>query len=56
VNGRTVKKSYRLKLHDLIVVDALERFVDGGVLQDSPCVPVDIRYEADDYAVVYKPK
>jgi 23S rRNA-/tRNA-specific pseudouridylate synthase len=56
VNGHCVKKSYALKVGDTISLEPLERFVDGGVLEESPVFPVDIRYEAEDYAVVYKPK
>lgn len=56
VNDKAVKKSYKLKDGDVVMIESLERFLDGGILEESPEIELDIRLEKDDYLVLYKPK
>lgn len=56
VNWKETKKSYQLKPHDTIELLSMERFLDGGVLAESPVVELDVRLEKEDYLVLYKPK
>lgn len=53
---RLVKKSYILKDGDTIFIDSVERYLDGGILTESPVIPLDIRREKENYLVLYKAK
>ncbi len=55
-NERVLKKSYKLKDGDEVLIDNLERFIDGGILEECPARDLDIRLEKKDYMVIYKPK
>ena len=54
--GRLIKKSYKLKDGDEVIIDNLERFVDGGILDECPAWDIEVRLEKEDYMVIYKPK
>ena len=56
VEWKTIKKSYKLKEWDLIEIESLERYVDGGVLDECAKWDIDVRLESDDYMVIYKPR
>lgn len=56
INWKPAKKSYQLKVNDKIEVMSIERFLDGGILTESPVIELDIRLEKEDYLVLYKPK
>ena len=56
LNGTATKKSKKLKPWDTIIIESLERFLDGGVLEEAPNVPLVIKKEETDYLVIYKPK
>jgi len=56
VNDMLVKKSYKLKPRDIVLIKDFSRFLDGWILEEAPAFPLDIRYEADDYLVIYKSK
>lgn len=51
-----VKKSYKLQEDDQVHIENLERFLDGGILEECPEVTMDIRSEKEDYLIIYKPK
>lgn len=55
VNGRRVKKSYKLKAWDTIVCDSRERFDDPWLLLESPRIEINVVYENDDYMIIDKP-
>lgn len=50
------KKSYTLQEGDKVCIAAFMRYLDGGILDETPVRAIDIRYETDDYLVLYKPK
>lgn len=52
----SVKKSYKLVPWDCIWIESMERFIDGGVLDEAPAWEIDVRHEEKDYLVLYKPK
>ncbi len=56
VNGRVVKKSYKLKEGDKIQLDNLQRFLSSDILEDLPFIDLEIKFEKEDYLVIYKPK
>jgi 23S rRNA-/tRNA-specific pseudouridylate synthase len=51
-----LKKSYKVKSGDAIVIENLERFIDGGVLEEAAWVAMPIVHEETDYVVINKPK
>ncbi len=56
VNGKIVKKSYKLKLGDRISIDDLERYVSPVMLAESPDIAIPIVLDKEDYLVIHKPK
>lgn len=50
------RKSYKLQEDDQITIATFMRYLDGGILDETPARDIDIRHETDDYLVVYKPK
>lgn len=50
------KKSYLLQPDDQITIATFMRYLDGGILDETPQWDIDIRYETDDYLVIRKPK
>jgi len=51
-----VKKSYKLKPGDAIVIDNMERYLDGGILEEAAYIDIPIVKEEEDYLVINKPK
>ena len=56
LNGSSTKKSRKLQYNDTITIESLERFLDGGILEEAPNVALKILKEQTDYMVIYKPK
>lgn len=56
VNGKTAKKSLKLKVWDRIVIDSLERYLSAEVLDEAPNVEIPIVMEEKDFLVINKPK
>ncbi|MBQ9553703.1 hypothetical protein IJU97_01740 [bacterium] len=56
VNGKAVKKSFKLKMGDKIVIDNLERYLSPILLEEAPRIDIPIIKEEDDYLVINKPK
>jgi len=50
------KKSYTLQPNDEIIIATFIRYLDWGILDETPARDIDIRYETTDYLVVYKPR
>ena len=50
------KKSYMLKNGEKINIESMQRYIDGGILQEANRVDLEIKLEEDDYLVIYKPK
>jgi 23S rRNA-/tRNA-specific pseudouridylate synthase len=50
------KKSYTLQTDDHITIATFMRYLDGGILDETPEWDIDIRHETDDYLVIWKPK
>lgn len=56
VNNKAIKKSYKLKNGDAIVIDNITRFLWSEILSEAPVITLEIVHEKDDYLVLYKPK
>jgi len=56
VNNRPIKKSYKLKNGDIIIIDNMTRFLWSEILSEAPVIDLEIVHEKDDYLVLYKPK
>ena len=56
VNGRAVKKSYKMKNNDKIEIDELERYISPIILDEAPEINIPILIEEEDYLVINKPK
>jgi len=56
LDDKVIKKSYKLKPHDIILIDDLQRFLWSEVLSESPDIAIPIIKETDDYLVIHKPK
>ncbi len=56
VNGKLVKKSYKLKEGDIIQIDNLQRYLEPVILEEAPKIDLPILLEKQDYLVIYKPK
>lgn len=56
VNGKVVKKSYKLKDWDNIKIDELERFLSPIILDEAEKIDIPIVHEEKDYIVINKPK
>ena len=56
VNNKNVKKSYKISKNDKIIIKKINFYNSYKCLAESPLVDIDIKFETDDYAVVYKPK
>ncbi len=53
---QVLKKSYKVRQWDKIIIDDLQRFLDGGILEEAVWIPIPIVEETDDYVVINKPK
>ena len=56
VNGKTVKKSYKLKSWDNIQIDELERYLSPIILDEAEKINIPIVREEEDYIILNKPK
>lgn len=56
VNNHPIKKSYKLKPGDVVIIDNISRFLWSEILAESPQIDLPIVVEKDDYLVLYKPK
>jgi 23S rRNA-/tRNA-specific pseudouridylate synthase len=50
------KKSYTLQTNDQVAIKSFMRYLDGGILDETPIWEIDIRHETPDYIVLRKPK
>ena len=56
VNGKIVKKSFKLKVWDKIQIDELERYLSPIILDEAEQVDIPIVLEKEDYLILNKPK
>lgn len=56
VNGKTIKKSFKLKANDEVEIDDLERYLSNEILKESPNINIPIVYEKEDFLIIKKPK
>ncbi len=56
VNGKVVKKSYKLKNWDNIQIDELERYLSPIILDEAEEIDIPIVREEEDYLILNKPK
>ena len=56
VNGKAVKKSYKLKNWDRVEIDELERYLSPIVLDEAENIDIPIVREEEDYIILNKPK
>lgn len=56
VNDTIVKKSYKLREWDTIVIDDLKRYLDSSMLEDAPKIDIPIVYETANILIINKPK
>lgn len=56
VNGKVVKKSYKLKNWDNIQIDELERYLSPVILDEAEEIDISIVREEEDYLILNKPK
>lgn len=55
-NSFVPKKSYTVQTGDVVTIASFLRYLDGGILDETPEWEIDIRHETDDYLVIWKPK
>ena len=56
VNGKVVKKSYKLKPSDKVQIDELERYLSPIILDEAEEIDIPIVREEEDYIILNKPK
>lgn len=56
IRAKAVKKSYKLKNWDEIVIDDLKRYISPVILDEAPNIDIPIVLEKEDYIVLNKPK
>ena len=56
VNGKVVKKSYKLKSGDKVQIDELERYLSPIILDEAEKIDIPIIREENDYVILNKPK
>ena len=56
VNGKVVKKSYKLKSWDKVQIDELERYLSPVILDEAEKIDIPIVREEADYLILNKPK
>jgi len=56
VNGKVIKKSYKLKNNDIVEIDDLSRYLSPIILDETPDIDIPIVLEKPDYLVINKPK
>lgn len=53
---RTIKKSYKIIWWETFILPELERYADNQIMQESPNIELEIKYQNSDYLVLHKPK
>ena len=56
VNGKVVKKSYKLRISDKVEIDELERYLSPIILDEAEEIDIPIIHEEEDYIILNKPK
>ena len=56
VNGKVIKKSYKLKSWDKVQIDELERYLSPIILDEAEEIDISIVREEEDYIILNKPK
>ena len=56
INGKVVKKSYKLKPLDKVQIDELERYLSPIILDEAEKIDIPIVREEEDYIILNKPK
>ncbi len=56
INGKVVKKSYKLKTWDKAEIDELERYLSPIILDEAEKIDIPIVREEEDYIILNKPK
>ena len=56
MNGKVVKKSYKLKSSDKVEIDELERYLSAIILDEAEEIDIPIIREEEDYIILNKPK
>lgn len=56
VDGKVVKKSYKLKSSDKVQIDELERYLSPIILDEAEKIDIPIVREEEDYIILNKPK
>ena len=56
VDGKVVKKSYKLKSWDKVQIDELERYLSPIILDEAEEIDIPIIREEEDYVILNKPK
>ena len=56
VNGKVVKKSYKLRFGDKVQIDELERYLSPIILDEAEEIDIPIVHEEEDYIILNKPK
>lgn len=56
VNGKVVKKSYKLKSWDMVQIDELERYLSPIILDEAEEIDIPIIRDEEDYLILNKPK
>ena len=56
VNNKPVKKSFKLKSWDKVLIDHFQRYLDWEILEETPNIDLPIVKETDDYLIINKPK
>ena len=56
VNGKVIKKSYKLKSWDKVQIDELERYLSPIILDEAEEIDIPIVREEEDYIILNKPK
>ena len=56
VNGKVVKKSFKLKVWDKVQIDELERYLSPIILDEAEQIDIPIVCEKEDYLILNKPK
>ena len=52
VNNKPVKKSFKLKSWDKVIIDHFQRYLDWEILEETPNIDLPIVKETDDYLTV----
>jgi len=53
---KNIKKSYKLRDGDVVMIDDLQRYLSLVILEEAPDIEIPILKETDDYMIINKPK